>query len=251
VAKEVWKEIGKEFPGYEVSDRGRVRSNRGRDGEWRVLKDGEHSKGYRTVVLSYAYDGVQKRQTSRLVHRLVLEAFVGLRPPGMQARHLDGDRANNKLSNLCWGTQEEAEQDKVRNDTVLLGEKNHKTKLTEKEVKAIKRKMAHGATTSQISEEYGIATPSVSDIRYGVSWGHVPWPKGFEPVFQSRKVPVKVLEDDAGYQWKRSHVRDVAKKCDDCRIVIKPGELAYRPLPNGQERLCVACAEARMKESVA
>jgi len=42
------------------------------------------------------------------VHLMVLSMFVGPRPtPLHQARHLDGDRYNNNLSNLEWGTPKE------------------------------------------------------------------------------------------------------------------------------------------------
>ncbi|QZE10566.1 hypothetical protein SEA_SCOOBYDOOBYDOO_251 [Mycobacterium phage ScoobyDoobyDoo] len=52
---------------------------------------------------------------TRLVHRLVLEAFVGPCPPGMETRHLDDDPSNNRLSNLCWGTRLENTMDRVQN----------------------------------------------------------------------------------------------------------------------------------------
>lgn len=34
------------------------------------------------------------------IHRLMIETFVGEIPKGMQVNHIDGDRYNNKLSNL-------------------------------------------------------------------------------------------------------------------------------------------------------
>lgn len=52
-----------------------------------------------------------------LIHQLVLEAFVGLAPEGMECRHLDGDPDNNFLSNLAWGTRTENAQDSIRHGT--------------------------------------------------------------------------------------------------------------------------------------
>lgn len=51
-----------------------------------------------------------------LVHRLVLRAFVGACPPGQVCRHLNGDKKDNRLSNLAWGTLLENRQDRTRHD---------------------------------------------------------------------------------------------------------------------------------------
>lgn len=82
---------------YEVSDRGRVRNAR----SGRVLKPNTISRyGHQQVKLCK-----DARHFDRLVSRLVLEAFVGSCPPGMQARHVnDPDARNNALDNLAWGT---------------------------------------------------------------------------------------------------------------------------------------------------
>jgi len=52
-----------------------------------------------------------------LIHRLVLIAFVGLQPDGMEALHRDGDPGNNTLSNLRWGTHSENQLDQVAHGT--------------------------------------------------------------------------------------------------------------------------------------
>lgn len=49
-----------------------------------------------------------------LVHHLVLLAFVGPRPQGMETRHLDGDPKNNHISNLRYGTSSTNKLDMVR-----------------------------------------------------------------------------------------------------------------------------------------
>lgn len=99
--KEEWRPVPG-APGYEVSDRGRVRSqdrlsSNGRRIKGRVLKPYLHGKGYAQIVL--AINGGQKL---KLVHRMVLEAFVGSAPSGHQACHGDNDRSNNALDNLRW-----------------------------------------------------------------------------------------------------------------------------------------------------
>lgn len=106
-----------DWRGYKVSSRGRAKSMP------RVLANGQHhGGGFLTPVADedgYLYvhlrDGERERRVA--VHTLVLEAFVGPRPDGMEARHLDDDPARNWLEELSWGTHEDNEQDKRRNRT--------------------------------------------------------------------------------------------------------------------------------------
>ena len=92
---------------YAVSSRGRVRS-----GE-KILRPGVGTTGYRATRLV----GPDGRRRLYKVHRLVLEAFVGPCPEGQEARHLDGDRLNNALENLAWGTRSENAQDRTVHGT--------------------------------------------------------------------------------------------------------------------------------------
>lgn len=113
---------------YEVSSAGEVRSVDRRvqysDGHWqtatgRALVQGIKKRtGYRVVSL---YRG--NRGHTRSVHRLVLEAFVGARPHGLEARHADGNPANNAATNLSWGTHLENMRDTVRHRTHRNGNK--------------------------------------------------------------------------------------------------------------------------------
>ena len=116
---EVWKPV----PGYEgfysVSDLGRVRSDKrtivDKNGHGRkmpeiILTPEKKSSGHLTVCLCKNHD-----QTKRYVHRIVLEAFIGEAPAGMQACHWNDDKEDNRLENLRWGTPNENMFDRVRN----------------------------------------------------------------------------------------------------------------------------------------
>jgi hypothetical protein len=54
-----------------------------------------------------------------------MEAFVGLRPKGLETRHLDGDPSNNQLSNLAYGTSSENHLDMVRHGTHAFSSRTH------------------------------------------------------------------------------------------------------------------------------
>ncbi len=104
-----WREIPGTAGNYLVSDDGRVWSRPRRSATGGVLSPGRDSHGYPMVGL-----WVDGKQRTRLVHSLVLGAFVGPRPEGMECRHLDGDKTNNRLGNLAWGTHSDNMQDRVR-----------------------------------------------------------------------------------------------------------------------------------------
>lgn len=99
------------FPGYRVGDDGSIwfawvncRWGRRLTDRWKQMKIATHWKGYLYVNLTPPEGG---RYKTFRVHRLVLEAFVGPCPEGMECRHLNGVRNDNRLANLAWGTKEE------------------------------------------------------------------------------------------------------------------------------------------------
>ena len=62
----------------------------------RILKQGETQRGYKQVLFTKGV-GIRK---PFLVHRLVVETFIGPIPEGYQVDHIDCDPRNNNLSNL-------------------------------------------------------------------------------------------------------------------------------------------------------
>ncbi|WP_373695084.1 NUMOD4 motif-containing HNH endonuclease [Actinomycetospora aeridis] len=104
---ELWLPIAGYEGDYEISDQGRVRRVA------KVYVDGmgrtqvRHGRLLRTRDPggSYARVNLGMPQRTRLVHRLVCEAFHGAPPDsGTVVRHLDGDPTNNQASNVRWGT---------------------------------------------------------------------------------------------------------------------------------------------------
>lgn len=126
---EIWKPVPEWVGYYEVSDQGRVRSvgrtvprTNGRPLNLRskILKGSVNACGY--VVVALCRDDTK---LSRSVHRLVLTAFVGPQPEGMEGCHFDGDPANNCLDNLRWDTRSGNTYDRVRHGTHSQARKTH------------------------------------------------------------------------------------------------------------------------------
>jgi len=177
--KRVHREQWRSIPGYEglyeVSSLGRVRSLdrilytiRGdrRRYKGRVLKPYPIStyRNYLAVALC-AWGGEQGRYT---VHSLVLSAFRGPRPEGLEARHLNGDSMDNRSTNLVYGTREENVEDRIRHAKVYprRGDTHHSSKVIQKQVDKM---FVLSATKKQIelSQIFNISTSQVSRILNG------------------------------------------------------------------------------------
>lgn len=110
---------------YEVSDLGRVRSvdridARGRRRRGRSRSLVRQKSGHLTVSL--CKDGVHRQF---LVHVLVLSAFVGPCPVGMEGCHWNDDGSDNRLENLRWDTRSANVADSVRNGTHHMARVTH------------------------------------------------------------------------------------------------------------------------------
>lgn len=165
--KEVWK-VHPEFGAYEISDRGKVRRIGVAPGAkvGRILKLFQIPKGYFFLRLHNKYN--------KYIHRLVLEAFVGECPEGFEARHLDGDKGNNNLSNLCWGTHAENQVDRVRHGMNNNGSKHGLSKLTENDVLQIRARYIPRVVTQQmLADEFGVVRPNISMILSRNAWAHI------------------------------------------------------------------------------
>lgn len=147
-------------PDYGATPDGRIWSSK--SGTWREVKT--HRNG-RTGYLKVALDG-----RTHLAHRVVLSAFWGPCPEGMQARHLNGKRDNNGIFNLAWGTWHENWDDRISHGTANRGERSPRTKLTNSDVLAIR---SDPRRQVDIAADYGIKQAQVSRIKLGTSWAHI------------------------------------------------------------------------------
>lgn len=161
------------FPLYEISDTGEVRSynKRGkRAAAPRLIKLKRKPNGYYCVSLSR--NGVDVYPH---VHRLVLQAFVGSCPDGMEAAHLNGIRSDNRLENLQWTTRKENRAHKKLHGTEPVGELRWNSKLTDDEVRLIRKLHAQGVTPYYIAKNYisKVDRNAIRAVLDGRTWAHV------------------------------------------------------------------------------
>lgn len=177
---EEWRDI----PGYErlygVSNFGRVVSVErwvtGGRGKRQlvpntILKQTVDSYGYRLVSLC---DSVSGRPTKvAKVHRLVLLAFIG--PSELMGCHGDGDKANNTLDNLRYGTAQDNADDRELHGVKVgaPGSRNGMSKLTESGVMEIKRLLKTGLSCPKAAAVFGVNAETIRKIKVGLTWSHV------------------------------------------------------------------------------
>lgn len=137
--------------------------SRARDGvTWRRLKGSPTSKGY--LCVTPAVDGTYK---TRLVHRLVAEAFYEYEPRGLkQVRHLDGSKLNNAPENLDWGTQQDNWSDRLVHGRGV-GENHHSAKLTSAQADEIRKS---DSSQKYLSAQYKVSQATVWGIKNGCCW---------------------------------------------------------------------------------
>lgn len=170
---EEWRDI-EAATGYQISNSGRVRSRRPRGGrgplpkEWRVRKIASLPTGYRFVFIRFD----DSRLASKYIHSLVLAAFVGPRPDGMECRHLNGDKTDNRLANLAWGTHVENESDKLLHGTLVRGERHPAARLSSAEVEDIKRRRLAGESRESLATRFRICPIHVWQICTGRRRAH-------------------------------------------------------------------------------
>lgn len=157
---------------YEVSDLGRVASYV--CGHRKVLSP-KIGKNKRPCVGLRRSEGAKKEFF--FTYRLMLMAFVGPCPEGMEACHWDGNVGNNILDNLRWGTKADNVSDRKRHGTMIgkkAGIKHHGAKLWDEAIRVIRAEPQAQGTLAMLARAFGVSTDQIRDIRSGRYWRHVP-----------------------------------------------------------------------------
>lgn len=195
-----------EWPHYEVSDLGRMRTYKVRYSR-RIsskpsLMKGEIIGGYARVLLTKR----NPRQSKLfLVHRLVLMAFVGMPPEGMMALHNNGNSLDSRLCNLRWG---DASQNQI--DSILHGTSN-KQDLMAADIPDIWGRLVAGESATRIARDYGVNVGCIGPIKRGENWTHITKNLPGWPILDPKRNDRDACRPDPAF-------------CD-------PGKELWRPLP--------------------
>ncbi len=147
-------------PGYEIDIFGRV-----------FL----YGKLQPTWVMRDSYFYVRIGRSLKVLHRLVLEAFVGSAPSSKhEGCHRDGNRYNNCLTNLTWGTRADNIADKVRHGTTKKKPGAQNTKLNRQQILQIKKLGSTGKLKiKEIAQKFQISESNARAIVNGKYWANV------------------------------------------------------------------------------
>jgi hypothetical protein len=157
------------WDGYFVSDTGDVWSHKG--SAPRKLRPWTTPAGHLSIAFSRRNPA---KTRTYLVHAVVLLAFVGPRPLGLEACHSDGDPANNALRNLRWDTRRSNVHDAIRHQTFHRGERCSHAKLTESEVLAMRAEYVKGRNGyKRLGRKYGVKWTTACAIVTRRTWKHL------------------------------------------------------------------------------
>lgn len=169
------------FPGYTFGSDGscwslwkRVFYNRGSrneiGAEWHRLNSHNGKAGYRNLAIRSDRDRWRRNYQ---LHRLILEAFVGPCPDGMEGCHNDGDPENNAISNLRWDTPFNNTADKNRHGTMLKGSQCCVAKINEDDVREMRRLRDTGLPIQKIADKFCMTRWNAARICSRRTWQHV------------------------------------------------------------------------------
>lgn len=169
---EEWRSIP-EFEGYQVSSLGRVKSTDRFCGDrpgvtkGKILKPFRNKRGYLEVNLYK-----NSKSTAKIIHRLAAKAFISNDFNKPQVNHIDGNKLNNKISNLEWMSNSENQLHaySLGLQPSRAGENNIKAKITNKNVTELKVLYNSGKTIIDISKMMNINVSIIRNIIYGRTW---------------------------------------------------------------------------------
>jgi hypothetical protein len=154
------------LPGFEITRSGIIRNKK----TLKIKSQYIGSTGYYMISVSVSNKSKPKR-----VHRLLAQTFKKNPLNLPEVNHEDGNKLNNALPNLKWtdhlGNMQHAFKTGLANNT---GIRNGRSKLTEDQVRVIKRLLADGVSQYKIAEQIGgISRSAVMNIKNRGQWAHV------------------------------------------------------------------------------
>ncbi len=159
---------------YRVGDDGSVWSRcgwRSRIGKkWRILKKSTWSNPSYPGRYPYKVVGIGGKVIK--VSTIVMTAFRGERPAGMECLHKNGIHDDDRLENLEWGTHERNCRDRIRHGTQNRGSGVSGSRLTELQIPDIRSRLSKVDSHESISKIFNVSRETITYISLGKTWTH-------------------------------------------------------------------------------
>lgn len=144
---------------YDITEEGNVINKK----TGRILKPQPNSKGYLRIQLT--------NKEKYFVHRLVASKYIPNPNNLPQVNHIDGNKLNNRASNLEWISNIDNRAHAIRTELHLCGDKCSWAKLTSDTVRLIRSDTIH--TTKELSIIYNVSPATIRDIMSRRTWKHL------------------------------------------------------------------------------
>ena len=155
------------IPGYSwraASDDGRIWKCRGSHGaplgQWTPCE----------TFTQRGYPKVSVDHRPRFIHRLILLAFVGPCPEGMEVSHLNGNRFDSRLTNLKYETHVDNNGRRFDHGTVLKGDSHPNRKLGSVAVCSIRKMAEEGVPNRTTAAQFSVSISTIQKIVNGSYW---------------------------------------------------------------------------------
>jgi len=115
------------------------------------------------------------KATRYTVHRIVAIAFIPNPENKPCVNHIDGDKTNNKVTNLEWATYSENNKHAFEAglSTPKRGELNGRADMTDATANRVCKMIEEGYRNKEISETLNISRSVVKQVRSGKTWKHI------------------------------------------------------------------------------
>ncbi len=183
------------FPNYTISSKGEVYSIDNN----RYLAPVKSYYGYHQVTLCY-----QKKRSTRLIHRLVADAFIPNLQNKPQINHIDGNKFNNSVENLEWVTSKENIKHSI--DTGLTknkGVQNKRAICTEEQVRNFCELLEDfpKGNILKLGKSVGLNRSQAYSILYKDSWVHI-----------SSEYNIPNYSRNTAYYFSKEQIEDILTK---------------------------------------
>ncbi len=172
-----------QFPDYEISNCGRVRTKERLVRYEHSVTKNEHFRKTEARFLKVYLNGStgykfcqlyrDKKMHNKTIHRLVAGAFLENELNYPVVNHIDGNKHNNVFDNLEWCSDAYNHKHATETGLVAKGIGIASSKLNDNCVRAIKHFLKEGYSHSSLSKIFNISRPTISLISEGVTWEHI------------------------------------------------------------------------------